>query len=141
MKNIYLLSVLFSFVMFSGCSKDFLKKYDKRIIGTWRISDVDRIGIGGDSYGLPFRDGTFIFSEGGSLTYITTANVTYQGTWDIDKKPTGDEYTHSFQITVVNFQTQHLLTQYYDDMNFAGTDHFKANINSGLHTYVTHFRR
>ena len=141
MKNIYLLSVLLSFVMFSGCSKDFLKKYDKRIIGTWRITDVDRIGIGGDAHGLPFREGTFIFSEGGSLTYSTTANVTYQGTWDIDKKRIGDEYMQSFHVSVVNYTNQHLLTQYYDDMSFAGTDHFKVRIHSGFHTYVTHFRR
>lgn len=141
MKSIYTLSFLLSFIVFFSCSKDFLKKYDKRIIGTWRITDVDRFGIGGDSDGLPFRDGTFIFREDGSLTYITTANVTYQGTWDIDKKTIGEERIRSFQITVVNYLNQHLMTQYYDDMNFAGTDHFKTRIMSGLHTYVTHFRR
>ncbi|MEI9807898.1 MAG: hypothetical protein WDO16_08535 [Bacteroidota bacterium] len=65
MKNIYTVSILLSFVIFSGCSKDFLKKYDKRIVGTWRISDVNRIGFGGDTGNLPFRAGIFTFNEGG----------------------------------------------------------------------------
>jgi len=141
MKKIYTLSVLLSFVLFLGCSKDFLKKYDKRIIGTWRISNVRNFGIGGDTDNLPFNEGTFTFTEGGSLTYVSSANVTYQGSWDIVKKYRDDETLRSLRITAVNFTTQQILSEYYDDMNFASTDHFKANITSLFHTYVTHFRR
>jgi len=61
-KNIYTLSILLSLVLFSACSKDVLKKYDKRIIGTWRITDVNRVGLGGNTDNLPFTDGNFTFN-------------------------------------------------------------------------------
>jgi hypothetical protein len=127
--------------MFAGCSKDILKKYDKRIIGTWRITDVNNFGLGGNTDNLPFTNGTFTFNDGGSMTYINSANVTFQGHWDIVKKTIGDETVRSLKITVVDYTGQQALSENYDDMNFSGTDHFKANINSGFHTYVTHFRR
>ena len=142
MKNIYLTAIVCSFLLLSGCSKDFLKSYDKRIIGTWEITDVDRVGIGGSTSNLPFRDGTFTFNEDGSATYTSTAGVLYKGSWDIDKKNIDDENVRrSLQVTVVDFVSQRILTEYYDDMNFTGTNRFKANIISSFHTYVTRFRR
>lgn len=141
MKKIYILTISVLFIAFSSCSKDFLKRYDERIAGIWRISDVDRFGIGGSTGNLAFQGGTFTFKSDGTLTYVDDANVTYQGNWDIVKKNINDEIVHSLQITAVNYITQTVLTQYYDDMDFAGTNYFKARIISGLHTYVTHFRR
>ena len=142
MKNIYTLGLLLSFIVFSGCSKDFLKRYDKRIVGTWSITDINRVGLGGGSTAdLAFANGTFTFQEGGSLVYVNSSNATYQGSWDIVKKIIGEESIRSLQITAVDFTNQKVITEYYDDINFAGTDHFKANIVSGFHTYVTHFRR
>lgn len=141
MKNIYTPVILLSFILVSGCSKDFLKKYDTRIIGTWRISDVNRNGLGGNLDNLPFLEGSFTFNDGGSVTYISPTNVTYQGSWDIVKKTIGDQVVRSLEVTVVDFAGQSVLAEYYDDMNFVGTDHFKAKIHSGFHTYVTHFRR
>lgn len=136
------LYLLVSIVTLFGCSKDFLKKYDKRIIGTWRITDVDRFGIGGDADDLLLKEGTFVFAEGGNLTYVTPGNITYQGTWDIIKRSSGDDdRVRNLQIILVNYSTQQVINQLYDDMDFAGTNHFKARIYSGLHTYVTHFRR
>ncbi len=142
MRNIYILSLLLSFIMFPGCSKDFLKQYDKRIIGTWSITDVNRVGLGGGNTGnLPFANGTFTFQEGGSLVYVNSSNATYKGSWDIVKKVMGDESVRSLHITAVDFTNQKVITEYYDDINFAGTGHFRANIVSEFHTYVTHFRR
>jgi hypothetical protein len=141
MKKIYTISIAFSFIIFLGCSKDFLKRYDKRIIGTWEITDVNRVGLGGDIDNLPFKDGTFIFNEDGSLRYINTSGTAYEGSWDITKKSMNDESLRSLEITAVDFTAQRVLAESYDDMNFVGTDHFKASINSGFHTYVTHSRR
>jgi len=141
MKKIYIVSILLSFIVIPGCSKDFLKKYDKRITGTWRITDVNRVGLGGNTDNLPFTDGTFTFNEDGSLIYVNSANITYQGSWDIDKKQIDDQTMRSLQVTAVNYTTQQVITEYYDDMSFTGTDHFKATIISGFHNYVTHFRR
>jgi hypothetical protein len=141
MKKIYTISIVLSFVVFLGCSKDFLKKYDRRIVGTWEIADINRVGLGGNIDNLPFRDGTFIFNEDGSLQYINTSGDVYEGRWDITKKIINEENIRSLEITAIDFTAQRVLAESYDDMNFTGTDHFKAHINSGFHTYVTHFRR
>ncbi|HMG69288.1 MAG TPA: hypothetical protein VK588_16435 [Chitinophagaceae bacterium] len=141
MKNIYTISILLIFILFTSCSKDILKKYDNRIIGTWRITDVDRFGLGGNTNNLPFSDGTFTFFENGNLTYVNASNVTFQGNWDITKKILDDETLHSLKITAVDYTGMQSLSEFYDDMNFTGTDHFKARIISGFHTYVTSFRR
>jgi hypothetical protein len=141
MKKLYFTGMIFSFTILAGCSKDFLKSYDKRIIGTWQITDVDRVGIGGNTDNLTFRDGTFVFADDGNVTYTNTAGVVFKGTWDIDKKQIDDNERRSLQIAVVDYTTQRLLTEYYDDMNFTGTNKFKANVISTFHTYVTRFRR
>ena len=141
MKNIYTISILLCLVTFTHCSKDFLKKYDKRIIGTWRIADVRNYGLGGNTDNLPFTEGSFTFYENGILSYINSLNVTFQGTWDIVKKIREDQTVHSLEITAVDYTTMQTLSEYYDDMNFTGTDRFKASINSGFHTYVTIFKR
>ncbi len=147
MKKIYSLIIFFSIVLICGCSKDFLKSYDRRIIGTWRISDVNRVGLGGDIDNLPFTGGTFTFYENGSLDYVNSANIIFKGTWDLKKKRNydngngNDAQLHSLQITAVDFASQQVLGEYYDDINFVGTNHFKAIIISNFHTYVTHFRR
>lgn len=138
--------IFFSIILIGACSKDFLKSYDRRIIGTWRITDVNRLGLGGDTGDLPFTDGTFTFYENGSLDYTKAANIIFKGTWDIRKKRNYNNndnasQSNSLQITAVDFTTQHLIGEYYDDINFVGTDHFKAKIISNFHTYVTHFRR
>jgi hypothetical protein len=142
MKKLYILSLAISLTLLSACSKDFLKSYDKRIIGTWRISGVTRVGIGGGDFDrLPFRDGFVTFYENGTLDYTDPANNQYKGTWDILKKRRDDQTYRSLQITAINFTSQVVLSQYYDDMNFAGTDHFKANAINNFSTFITHFRR
>lgn len=142
MKNIYTL-FLFTFLLLSfGCSKDVLKQYDKRIVGTWRISAVNRIGIGGDTDNLPFREGNLTFKEDGTLVYELPSGVSYQGSWDIRRSfRQDDDVQRILQVTVVNFNTQEILTEYYDDMLFMGTDYFRATINTNFRTYITHFRR
>ena len=141
MKKIYTVFMIATIFIFSGCSKDFLKSYDNRIVGVWRITDVNRFGLGGSTSNLPFTDGTFTFFDNGTLEYINAANGLFKGSWDIIKKMQDDQSVKGLQITAVDFVNQQVLSQYYDDMNFTGTNHFKATINSGLHTYVTHFRR
>lgn len=138
----FTLLVFISLILLAGCSKDFLKKYDKRIIGQWHISDIDRHGFGGDIAYLPFQEGgNFDFRDGGVLIYTDDNNHTYNGSWDIIKKHIDQETIRSLEISVNDFVNQQTLFENYDDMNFVGTDHFKAKSFSGLHTYVTHFRR
>ena len=142
MKKIYSASLLISLLFFSGCSKDILKSYDERIIGDWQITEVNRVGFGGNTDNLPFKDGTFTFKRDGSLTYTNSTGAVYKGSWEIVKKRYDEEdVRRSLQITAVDFTNQNFLSEYYDDMNFTGTNHFKANIIKNFHTYVTHFRR
>jgi hypothetical protein len=136
--------VLLTLVLF-GCSKDFLKSYDERIVGTWRITNVDKFGFGGSTANLPFREGTFSFMSDGTMTFTNSSGNVFKGTWDIRKKVVGEgddsEVYHSLQITAVNFASQQVIGEYYDDINFAGTNHIKARVFSGAHTYITHLRR
>ena len=49
MKKIYTIAFVTCLLIFSGCSKDFLKSYDDRIVGEWSISKVNRVGFGGST--------------------------------------------------------------------------------------------
>jgi hypothetical protein len=143
MKKFYT-SVFVSILLLTGCSKDFLKSYDDRIIGTWQITDVNKFGIGGSTGNLPFRAGSFSFKKDGTMTFTKSSGDVFKGTWDIQKKRINDDngtVYHSLQITAVNFNTQEVLGEYYDDINFTGTDHIKAKIISGTHTFITHLKR
>ncbi len=141
MKRIYIFCILFCLVIYSSCSKDFLKSYDNRIIGTWTVTDVDRFGLGGSITALPFTSGKFTFHKNGTLNYVNSSNLTFNGNWEIVKKVINDQTVRSLHITAIDFTNQQVLAEYYDDMQFTGTDRFRANIIKGLHTYVTHFRR
>jgi hypothetical protein len=141
MKNISILFVLLPVFLLSGCSKDVLKRYDDRIVGSWRVADVKRYGIGGSVSRLPFNGGTFNFNPDGTLTYVSEANISYKGRWDIEKVIREDNMVHRLQVSAVDFTTQEILSQYYDDMNFIGTNRFNASINLSYNTYVTQFRR
>lgn len=80
----------------------------------------------------------------GTSTFTNSAGELFKGTWDIQKKRIDNDngtIYHSLQITAVNFNTQEVLGEYYDDINFTGTDHIKARIFSGTHTYITHLER
>ena len=128
-------------LLFISCSKDFWKSYDDRILGQWHITGVNRVGLGGNTDQLPFRSGTFVFYENGTLTY-TVNGQGFSGSWDIEKRYDQDnEMRRVLKITAVNFSSQQILSQFYDDMIFTGTDHFKAYSQSGFHQFVTHFRR
>lgn len=139
-RKILTLMVVFATFFFS-CSKDILKSYERRIIGQWHVRDVKRIGIGGSTDYLPFRDGTFVFNQDGSLTYRNGANQQFQGTWEITKRTINDQVTQSLQVTAIDFANERVLSEYYDDINFRSTDHFVGNTIENFRTYVTHFRR
>jgi hypothetical protein len=85
MKKIYTSVFVLSFWL-SGCSKDFLKSYDERIIGTWQITDVNKVGIGGSTGNLPFRQGSFSFMNDGTMTFTNASGETFKGGGTFRKK-------------------------------------------------------
>lgn len=141
MKKIYSFLFIISPILFFGCSKDFLKRYDERIIGSWYISDINNVGIGGSSSELPFREGRFLFNEDGSLVFTDESGNTSNGYWEIEKRNENDNVERTLHITAVDFNNQNIRAEFYDEMDFRSTNHFVGKINKLTHTYVTHFRR
>ena len=130
MRKIYFIPLLLSLLFFTGCSKDVLKSYDRRIIGTWQINDIDRYGIPG-SANLPFKEGGLLtFTNDGQVTYIYNGN-TYKGSWDIRTERDGDETRRALQLTVVDFNNQQVLSDYFNEMVFVSTNRFNAFIEYG----------
>ncbi len=156
MKKLYSLAfIVISTLALSGCSKDFLKRYEDRIDGgTWNLTDVDRLG-GGSTSGLSFRDGQFVFLDNGRLEYTNSLGEVYKGNWDIRRNWTrgqcytdedgrnhcDDRYVRSLYITAINFSTQDVISEYFDEIVFTGTNRFKAYIYTGYRSYVFRFRR
>jgi len=148
MKKIY--SILFVSFLLAGCSKDFLKSYENRIEGVWRLVDVDRRGFGGSISQLPFQSGQFTFRDGGQLDYQDDAGNLYEGSWDIRREWVSgncngnncdDRQVKALNIVAINFLTQEIRSEYFEEMQFTGTDRFNAYIYSGAHTYIFRFRR
>ncbi len=136
MKKIYALLAVITFTL-ASCSRDF----DEKIVGFWEITEINRIGLGNDANSLPFQTGTFNFSSGGGLIYHNPVNGTYTGTWDIIRKNDADGFQQALQITVVNFNTQQILSHYYDDLSFPSGNRMKARSNVGNKSYMTHFSK
>jgi hypothetical protein len=141
MKPLYFPLIIFSALVLSACSKDFLKRYDNRIVGTWYISEVNRIGIGGNSSDVQFNEGSFEFNDDGSLLYIDQAGDTSTGYWNIRHRNINNSSVATLEMTAVNFTTQKVKGEFYDEMHFRSTNHFVAKINAPLRTFATHFRR
>jgi hypothetical protein len=156
MKKIYPLVLLpLLFLVLAGCSKDFLKSYEDRIDhGTWELFDIDKKGIGSGDMTLPFTGGFFEFDPSGSLLYRDQAGNEYQGSWDMGTHTTSDCNTdadgntdcsynqvRTMSITVVNFRTQQVMTEFFEEIKFTDTNRFRAFIRRGLKTYVFFFKR
>jgi len=153
MKKFYLLTSFIIILLPVSCSKDFLNSYDKRIQGTWRLTDIDRFGFGSTS--RQFSSGLFTFSGDGGLTYVDDAGDTSTGSWNIQRRwSTGncytddngnrncnDRYIRSLAISVVNFNSQEFKAEYFDEIVFTGTNRFKAMIYLGAGVCVFRFKR
>lgn len=141
MKKIYLATVPLTLLLFAACSKDFLKSYERRLTGgTWELYDVNNFGLGG-RYNAPFTNGKFTFESGGDVTYVNNQGDTYTGSWDIRDRWQDDNRQQILYVSVINFQTQDVMSEYFDDMQFTGTNRFKAFVNTGGRTYTFKFRR
>ena len=153
MKKLYILISFTIILLPVSCSKDFLKSYDKRIRGTWRLTDIDRYGFGSTS--RQFSSGLFTFSDDGELTYVADNGDTSTGSWNIQRRWSqgncymddngnrncNDRYIRSLAISVVNFSTQQFKAEYFDEIVFTGTNKFNAIINLGAGACVFRFRR
>jgi len=141
MKKVYILCFvcLFSHLL-TACSKEVFKSYDRRVIGTWKLHDIDKFGFG-RSNNIPFgEDGIFTFGDNGQLTYLSGRNV-YKGSWDIIKNFRDDNNVNTLHITLIDFVNQQVITEYFSRILFTGTNRFNTSINESLRTYVFRFVR
>jgi hypothetical protein len=141
MRVFYALAFLSVLLLSPGCSKDILKSYDKRVLGTWEIIDIDRFGFN-EPDALPFKEtDLFTFDTDGALT-IERAGSTYHGSWDIQRIKNGDdEETKALHITAIDFNNQQVRAEFFNDMRFTNTNRFTAFINYNTRTYVYRFLR
>lgn len=144
MKKHYTLLLATALALFSsGCSKDIFKRYEKRLQGgTWQLENIHSSGFGSwDKFA--FSNGSFTFLPAGRLEYIDLDGNFYEGSWNLDKQydPNSEMDVHTLQIYVVNFQTQRVLSEYYDAINFTGTDRFVGIIYTNNRTYRFVFKR
>lgn len=141
MRKCYFITSVFLLLIVTGCSKDVLRSYDHRIVGTWRIADINRFGIGARD-NLPFEEeGRLTFTADGQVTYEMGGQV-YRGSWDIIRhRNNEDEMRHALQLTAVDFNNQRVLSEYFNNMRFTGTNRFNASLEYGTRTYVYLFRR
>jgi hypothetical protein len=143
MNKFYTTAIAISTIfLFNSCKKD----YSERIIGTWDLEDVDRRGIGGSTSNLAFQNGKFEFQQGGGLIYTNSAGQVYNGSWDVREESTYDsdgnrKYTRALEINAINFSTQEVRTEYFNEIVFRGNNTLKAFIYSGTKTYVYRFER
>ena len=140
MKKFYI--TLFPIILIiASCSKDFLKSYDRRITGgTWELYDINNFGIG-SRYDARFTNGKFTFESSGDVIYVNNQGETFTGSWDIRDYWQGENRMQTLYISVINYQTQQMISEYFDDMQFTGTNRFKAFVNTGGRTYTFKFRR
>lgn len=156
MKHFYPLLISFSILtLFSSCSKTAFWTMEERLRGTWTLTDVDRRGIGGGSDNVPLTEGTFNFMPEGKIEYTNRAGELYKGSWDLRHDRVGndcyyDEYgnykcdtrdVRALQLTLINFTTQDVLTEFFDEIVFSGDNKFKAYIYAGSRTWIFYFRR
>jgi len=140
MRKIYITTLLLVALIFTGCSKDFLKSYDRRIVGTWEVMDIDRYGFSGND-NLPFKEGGFFtFERDGEAIYSYNGDV-YNGSWDLRTERFGEDTKRALQVTVIDFNSQQIRSDYFNDMQFISTNRFNAFIEYGSRTYVYRFRR
>lgn len=124
-----------------SCSKDFLKAYEDRIVGSWTLIDVNRQGFVYNSNSLPFTGGRFEFFQSGQLRYTDEQNTVYTGSWIIEKRSNGDEWIQSLTVAVFDPVGLTNIAEYYDDINFTSTNRFTAQVRKSFGTYVSIFRR
>ncbi|SDC22286.1 hypothetical protein [Niabella drilacis] len=132
----------------AGCSKDFFKPYSERIIGRWELYDTNKIGLG--SSRIVYSEGSFQFSSDGSFFYTRRSGAQYAGTWRLKKYTVtvtnsegqqSSEQKHSLLLSATNIEDQQVLAENFDDLNFTGTDRFKAEVSNNFNTVTYKFKR
>lgn len=140
MKYLYSFSLLVAVTfLFTSCSKDVLKPYDDRLEGTWELTDVYKVGFGHSD--IAFDGGLFTFYSSGQLDYQDGYGGLYEGDWDIRRINTDEGTIKTLKVYGVDHHTGDIISEYFDEMVFTGTNRFEAYIYDGARTYTFRFSR
>ena len=140
MKYIYSFTLMLAVTfLFSSCSKDIFRPYEDRIEGTWELTGVDKLGYG--SSAIAFDGGLFTFYASGKLEYQDGYGGYYEGDWDIRRINTNEGSIKALKVYCVDYGTHDVISEYFDEMYFTGSNSFQAYIYDGPRTYTFYFRR
>ncbi len=142
MKKFYFSGLAFILMISLSCSKSIADRYTELLEGRWRIADVDRAGwAGGSTAFLPFQFGSFEFRRDGTVTHVNEIGEVYTGTWNVETERENDLSEETLELITVNFTSQHVLGEFYRDINFIGRNHVRMLHRRDGKGYVTHLRR
>lgn len=131
-------ALLLSIVILMGCSKSIFFDTENRLEGDWELVDVDRIGFGGRPE-FPFTSGQFSFQPGGQAQYTDRFGNRSTGSWDLRNVDNNNAF--GLFITMVDFNTQQIRTEYYDEVRIFSRRKFKAYIQRRGTRWVFEFNR
>lgn len=142
MKKYLSLLVIGLFVFLSSCTKEMFWSPERRIVGTWELAEITKIGLG--SREVIFDRGVFTFYDDGNLEYAVGNREVYSGKWKMNSRYIDDydgsrERVSSLSISVTDSNNRVMLTELFDDIYFMSSRRFKAEINGASYTYYYDF--
>ncbi len=147
-----LIFLLGAVLLLSSCSKDALKSYENRLEGgRWRLEKVTEIGF---PRSIDILSGSYRFYDDGRMTYDDHSGSFFEGEWNLHKywysscfwAESGgticdDQYFRELSIFAVDRYSSEQIRIHFDNIQFTGTNTFKAYIYERTGTYVFRFRR
>jgi len=137
MKKIYLTCIPALFLLFIACKKDKLPPPIENLLTSkkWELYDYQSPYYTNFS---GFFNGTLSFIRGGRVEYIDTAGQIYTGTWEHAYHADTDK--NNLMVKVKNPVTQEEKFEYYDQIEFLDTYHFKAYVYAGFDENVFQYQ-
>lgn len=129
-------------VMLFGCTKHRLNKFNNRIVGDWKLVEVNTFGVG--SSRIVFNGGSFSFNEDNSLVYYDRNETVYTGSWDIEAytytEGDGDSETE-FILTMDVYSNNDRKFDQFEIPSFGNANRFKAKVRHEFNTVTYVFER
>ncbi len=135
-KNILLISVFLCAAIITSCTKEMFMSPERRIVGSWELVSVTKMGIGVDRN--DFEYGYFTFFRNGSVNYAETrtARSTFEGNWRMntyyaqDCYECADDRITSLTISVYDSDLKMMKTELFEEIIF-------NNFNARMKAYKT----